>query len=198
MPLPRSLLTLSVMAAVLTACGSSSEPTFDERRDGFFVQRDNFLDTTQPVQNFSDLPTSGTATFNGAVGVTLTDVDRTSIIGDLALEVAYSDPSGTVSGRADNFTTDFGEDFSGGLDITNGELGDSGIATGVGFNGDLTGTLVGPQTGTVVVDADMSGTFGTPLTGGGDVVGAVGLVTGSVDIGGNTVEIGDGAFIVTE
>ncbi|MEL6960689.1 MAG: hypothetical protein AAGL89_17255 [Pseudomonadota bacterium] len=193
-------LAIIVACGFLTACGSSLGNTspFAAQAQAIDEGIQTIFNDTRPVSSFSDLPDHGTSSYDGKIGVVIDDEAGTIVIGDIAIDVDFGATTNPVTGSADSFISVSDEQFSGSLALANTAFETTSVATGVGFTGDLDGTLDGPETGQVIVDTDVEATFATPIGGAGEISGAYGLVTGDVTTSEGTFDVLAGEVFVSD
>ncbi len=124
----------AALGLALAGCGGGSDggdddgprPTFAElEAEGTALQEEiDALEITDP----SELPTEGSASYEGVIGIESAfaqddegpDSGLPSMGGELSLEVDFEDSS--LSGTAENFVTEAGEEMEGSLDIEDGQV----------------------------------------------------------------------------
>jgi hypothetical protein len=180
--LATKILFTAMVCGSLSACssggsgGSSDDPpTFSEleAEGDVLAGQIEALDYTDP----SSLPTSGSAQYNGVMGVYVGDEENGGIIaGDLRLDVAFSgaDP---ITGRVTNLVDQDNTRYQGQLNISGSDL-DRTIDPDLEYTyvAGLAGSVSDPADGAVYnVNGDLFGDFfGSNYSHtGGDVEGTV-------------------------
>ncbi len=173
-----------LMVCALAACGETDD---DGDNDGNAFEsleaRSDAL--TNEVQDlaFTDpsaLPTTGTATYEGVVGLNLESVpDETlqgyDLAGELEMTVNFAGAGDAITGRADEFVGIDGEEFAGALIIDDGSLDrDADLSSEYTFGADLAGELTGEDGTSRTFDTEMLGDFA-----GSDHSHAFGVVGGT-------------------
>ncbi len=171
-----------VAFAVVSACGGSSDnsdaslASFEDLRD----QTDTLYTEleTADITDYADLPTSGSATYEGSLLLAIATDEVDGALGVLEMTADFADS--TISGNASNFFNPDQERVAGSVNFTNGEiLEDSG---GAFFTTDVSGsvTIAG---GSMEIDGESFGYFA-----GNDGELLTGLVTGSAtDTSGDSI-----------
>jgi hypothetical protein len=163
-----------VALGALQACGStgggSEAPEdlgaiYNDNREDLLETHDRLvaLSTTSEA----NLPTSGSATFEGQAGIYLDTALDLSLVGDATVTADFG--QGTISGQATNFIGTEGgftaDEYDGTLNLSGGRIGTGGPSDASGI---LSGTLTGGGH-VVTIDAQMQGGF----VGNPDVAGLV-------------------------
>lgn len=181
----KSTLTISALMG-LTACGGSNAPlTFDQIAEQGSTIALEIIDL--PFTDPSTLPTSGSATYDGFVGVEIENAF--GVAGELEITANFAG-GGNLSGRVFNVVGENGFAYGGELDLDNSTL-DRGADTDFEytFQMDMTGTLDGEDEA-VVVDAMLLGDFTGP---GHEFI--EGAAVGAITTGGIRQDITDGGFV---
>ena len=170
----------------LVACGGTTTPvTFAEidTAGGELANRRADIPYTDPAT----LPTSGSATYDGYIGVEV--ASAYVVAGEMEMTANFAG-AGDLSGRVYNVVGDDGFKYGGELDLDNSIL-DRTADTSIEytFDMDMTGTLNGDGED-VVVDAYLLGDF----TGLGHEY-IEGVAEGTITAGGITQNITDGGFV---
>lgn len=184
------LLALAA-AGLLSGCsdGGDSRASYDELGDEF----DALLDRSDPlpITDPSTLPVSGSATYEGVVGLSTPGNDGipADMLGEMTLVADFS--SDDLSGSAGDFVTDQNEELDGRLDISNGGFDrDADVDVFYTFGFDLDGTLTTEDGDDLDVDAEAVGDFL-----GEDNEQAIGLVDGII-VSPEGAAVTEGGFIV--
>ncbi len=196
-----------VLPLVLAACGGSGDGastdvedlTETERLALFDTYDSQFLDiesnyTFNDIEDIidpSDLPATGTASYEGTMG--FVPDSETALLGNMTLAVTFS--TNTISGSADEFVDNAGNGYAGTLRMTDGILYRlTDLSTQYSYEAEIDGTLRGTQGDDYSVDAQVIGDFY-----GDDYEYAAGLVMGTLETPDGTVTMsGDNSFFATE
>ena len=152
-------LALALVAGGVSACsdgagGSDDAPSFDELVSEGLALEERYEDSS--LTSVADMPTSGSATYDGVVGYSTSTSDPDAIIANpetvSSLTLTADFGSSDISGRAYDFQNADGSDVSGDLEITGGSI------SGNEFGANIDGTL--NQAGTTIsYDGELAGGF---------------------------------------
>ena len=150
---------------------NSPDPTlFDEYSDEATVIFNDYGGFNDPFRTrISNLPTTGTSTYEGVLGVELPQGDTTVLtLGDLNLTVSFGDTSG--SGSVTQMIDETNQTYVGTLAI-GGVTVNTTDTDAPSLAGDITGTLIDANTVEILIDGTIAGDFyiGTDYLAG-DVV----------------------------
>ncbi len=160
----RTWVVALAAAGVMAGCsdsgsdGGGQRPSYDDLTSEAEAlgERAEDMYLTDP----SDLPTSGSASYEGVIGfATLGDSGAPEdFAGELSLNVDFDDSE--LSGQASNFVTAGEEQLEGSLSITNGELDrDTDPEIEPTYTFDMNGTLSDASDDDFQVDAEGAGAF---------------------------------------
>lgn len=142
--------------------GGPSEPV-PAFRDLAAEQDELFAETaTRDLTDPSTLPQSGTAQYDGVIGLTTTEQtgDTRLMLGDLSLSVDFAQDGNAISGTATNFARENGRHLQGELEISGGSLdrrADPGLEPT--YRGEIDGRLTDGQGRGQTFSGDLSGDF---------------------------------------
>jgi hypothetical protein len=158
------LSAIGCLLATLTACGSASDVTEPaDTADAASALRKSLEES--PVSPPAQLPTMGTADYNGFMFVDLpvTPDDptlQTAYVGQMTMVIAFDERAEPVSGSARGFTDRLNVTLDGELDLGAGAIfrgndPDSNYT----LQGAVTGRLNHPDVGAMLIDGSMAGEF---------------------------------------
>lgn len=170
-----SFSAVAIAALAVSACSSSNSGSrsFDQLADegqALLTQYEN-----EDVTPTSNVPTAGSATYNGvaAFGTTQSfDVQNAEALAAVSLEADFA--ASSISGTIDNFVDFDGVRAPGSVAVTNGTIAGNAIAadlsgdltiegTSIAVGGNLDGNFVGENAEAVFgnIEADLTGPGGS-------------------------------------
>ena len=195
-------LFLLCVSSLLVACGggSGATPTVPAPPSvpgsGPIAAATGLLNThADPVSytSLGDIPSSGTATFEGYAYGTLDDQSDTvtdSLIGDLTVTVSFGNNNTLLTGSITNFTDENDDALTGTISLTDGNFDRSGNPSAdptIGVT--ISGEIVDNQSQTLSINGRLEGDF---LSSNAAAMG--GELLGTVSVNGERQNI-DGGFI---
>jgi hypothetical protein len=187
--LARTWVVALAAAGVMAGCSDSdsSDRSFDDLDSAGDALFNEALDAglTDP----STLPTSGSATYDGYMGMTLADeaTNPTVLVGDLTMSVEF-EGTPTFEGTVDDFVDNRNEEYDGSLQITDGVVfRDVDVEEFYSAEFEVNGTLTNPDGEDMDFDGDGVGDFY-----GDDQEYMLGDHGGIVTVDGDVIEYGGG------
>lgn len=148
---------LCLGAVALAGCEDGVVDRVDDYNARAVAYNDLRADVLAMPLSGADMPTTGSATYNGFATLLIDTPTDSALAGDARIAANFG--TRTLSGDMTNFIGSVDGSpytaFNGSLAIRNGQIG---VSTASSFNGDLTGTLSSSQD-VVRVDGDVSGNF---------------------------------------
>lgn len=185
----RTWLAALAAAGAVAGCSDSdsSDRSFDDLDAAGAALSEEAFDAglTDP----STLPTSGSATYDGYMGMTLEDdaTNPTVLVGDLTMSVEF-EGTPTFEGTADDFVDDQNDEYDGSLQITEGVVfRDVDVEEFYSAEFEVDGTLTDPDGDDLEFSGDGVGDFF-----GDDQEYMLGEHGGIVTVDGDIIEYGGG------